>query len=167
MKNSNTSLKIEDIINAIPDEINEEAVINDSLANLISKISLKKMPIGAITRMWILSSLQAKIAVGYIAYAIRSNFVNKTEKERILNETHLKAALKLLGTMGYLRGIIMKTGQLLGNLPHIVPNEIADIVSSLQFEAPPMHYSLIRELLLDEMGKDIFIKEALKDILKT
>ncbi|MEN8258268.1 MAG: AarF/ABC1/UbiB kinase family protein [Thermodesulfobacteriota bacterium] len=148
------ALQLKKVMQAIPKEINEEAPTKDPLGDLISQISTRKVPVNSLTRLWALGSMQAKIAVGYLAYAMRSIFSNKNEQERILNETHLAAALKLLGTMGYLRGAVMKIGQLLGNLPHIVPEEVAETMERLQFEAPPMHYSLIREVFLDEFGAE-------------
>ena len=147
-------LPLDQVIQAIPDEINEEAPTKDPLGDLISQISSRQVPVSSLTRMWALGSMQAKIAVGYLAYAMRSSFSSKNKQQELLNEAHLKAALKLIGTMGYLRGAIMKVGQLLSNLPHLVPDEIATTLERLQFEAPPMHYALIREVFLDEFGKD-------------
>lgn len=152
--NSKNGLPLDKVIQAIPEGITEKGETKDPLGDLISQISTRKVPVSSLTRLWALGSMQAKVAVGYLAYAMRSSFSNKTEKQRLLNETHLKAALKLLGTMGYLRGAVMKIGQLLANMPHIVPEEVAETLERLQFEAPPMHYSLIREVFLDEFGKE-------------
>ena len=145
---------LDEVIGAIPEEIAGEPESFDPLGDLILQISSKKVPVNSITRLWALGGMQAKVAVGYIAYALRSSFSNETEKQKLLNEAHLKAALELLGTMGYLRGAVMKVGQLLANMPHIIPEELSDTLEKLQFEAPPMHYSLIREVFLDEFGKN-------------
>ena len=152
-KNDRESSKYKTILAAIPSEIDRDQ-FKDSLGDLIEKISLKHVPVGSLTRMWILGSMQAKIAIGYLAYMIRSNFSAKSDKQRRLNETNLKTALRLLATMGYLKGTVMKLGQALGNLPEVVPEEIAGIMSTLQFDAPPMHFSMIREVFLDELGKE-------------
>jgi len=150
----NNGLPLEEILHALPSEINDESPTKDPLGDLIAQISSRRVPVSSLTRMWALGSMQAKIAVGYLAYAMRSSFSSKDKQQELLNEAHLNAALKLIGTMGYLRGAIMKVGQLLGNLPHLVPDEIATTLERLQFEAPPMHYPLIREVFLDEFGKD-------------
>ena len=150
----NNGLPLEEILQALPSEINDESPTKDPLGDLIAQISSRRVPVSSLTRMWALGSMQAKIAVGYLAYAMRSSFSSKDKQQELLNEAHLNAALKLIGTMGYLRGAIMKVGQLLGNLPHLVPDEIATTLERLQFEAPPMHYPLIREVFLDEFGKD-------------
>ncbi len=145
---------LDKVIQAIPEDIAESVESNDPLEQLISQINTRNVPVNSLTRLWALGSMQAKVAVGYLAYAMRSSFSNKTEQQRLLNETHLKAALKLLGTMGYLKGAVMKVGQLLANMPNVVPEEVAETLERLQFEAPPMHYSLIREVFLDEFCKD-------------
>ncbi len=50
--------------------------------------------------------------------------------------------------------LTLSVGQLMANLPQILPQELIEIFESLQFEAPPMHYSLIREVFLDELGRE-------------
>jgi len=124
------------------------------LVHLITRISQKKVPVSSFSRMWTLGSLQAKVALGYFAYWLRSHFTNATVKERLKNEAHTAAALQLFGTMGYMRGAVMKVGQLLANLPEVLPDEFADVLSALHFEAPPMHFSMIREVFLDEFGHE-------------
>jgi len=47
-----------------------------------------------------------------------------------------------------------KLGQVAGHFPQIVPREMADTLERLHFEAPPMHYALIREVIANEMGKE-------------
>ena len=124
------------------------------LAQLIADVSKKKMPVRSFSRIWILSSLHAKVTFGYFAYWLRRRFADADSGERLKNEAHVEAALRLLGTMGYLRGAVMKIGQLLANLPEVVPEEFAEVLSALHFEAPPMHYSMIREVFLDEFGRE-------------
>jgi len=122
--------------------------------SLLTTEQIKKIPTTSFMRMWCLGNSHAKIAAYYLNYAIRKNFLNRDDKQDALNQTQLKAAIQLLGTMGYLRGAIMKIGQLFANMPQMVGPELVEIFESLQFEAPPMHYSLIRELFLDELGKE-------------
>jgi predicted unusual protein kinase regulating ubiquinone biosynthesis (AarF/ABC1/UbiB family) len=69
-------------------------------------------------------------------------------------ETNLRVALKILHRLAYLRGAMIKLGQALGTFPQIVPAEIAEIFDRLHFEAPPMHFSLVREVLAGELGAE-------------
>jgi len=148
------ALKISELLKALPSEINEEAAPRDPLADLIVRLSTRAVPVSSLARMWSLGSMQAKIAMAYLAYAVRGKFMDETERQKLLNETNLTAALKLLGTMGYLRGAIMKVGQMLASLPKVLPKEFAEVLGCLHFEAPPMHYAMIREVFIDELGQE-------------
>ncbi|MFA7061753.1 MAG: AarF/ABC1/UbiB kinase family protein [Pedobacter sp.] len=131
----------------------------ERLEEMLKRISTQKTPVSSFSRMWVLGSLQAKVAVAYLACWLRGRFAEAGEKERLRNETHLSAALQLLGAMGYLRGAVMKVGQMLANLPEVMPDEFAKVLSTLHFEAAPMHYALVREVFLDEFGhepEDVF-----------
>ncbi len=147
------SLQMEMLLNALP----KGSISNPTdlhLAKLITNISNKKVPVNSFSRIWTLGSLQAKIAAVYFAYWLRSRFGDAGKKQQLKSEAHLAAALQLLGTMGYLRGAVMKIGQMLANLPEIVPEEFVEVLSALHFEAPPMHYALVREVFLDEFGRE-------------
>jgi predicted unusual protein kinase regulating ubiquinone biosynthesis (AarF/ABC1/UbiB family) len=124
------------------------------LAELINNIAGKKVPVSSFARIWNLGSLNGRVALGYLAYWLRSRFADQDERQRLKSEAHLAAALRLFGTMGYLRGAVMKIGQLLANLPDVVPEEFAEVLSSLHFEAPPMHFAMVREVFLDEFGME-------------
>jgi aarF domain-containing kinase len=126
----------------------------DKIAPLLSTVQTKKIPVSSFLRMWSLGSSQARIASHFLNYSFQRQFVTEDKKQFLQNEFYLKSALQLLGTMGYLRGAIMKSGQMLANFPQIMPQELTEVFESLQFEAPPMHFSLIREVFLDELGKD-------------
>jgi predicted unusual protein kinase regulating ubiquinone biosynthesis (AarF/ABC1/UbiB family) len=112
------------------------------------------VPVGSLARLWALTGLHAQIVAAYLVYWIRSGYATRDENERRLNETHLSAAITLLGGMSYLRGIVMKAGQMLASYPDIVPDQFVEVLSKLYFEAPPMHYSLLREQVRNELGND-------------
>ena len=126
----------------------------EQLAKLLQQISLQKVPVGSFSRIWLLGSLQAKVTGGYLAYWLRSCFASAEQKVVMKNEAHLRAALQLFGTMGYLRGAVMKVGQMLASLPEVLPEEFAEVLAALHFQAPAMHYSLVREVFLDEFGRE-------------
>ena len=56
--------------------------------------------------------------------------------------------------MGYLRGAVMKVGQALANFPDILPDQFVDTLERLNFQAPPMHFALLREQIRNELGRD-------------
>jgi predicted unusual protein kinase regulating ubiquinone biosynthesis (AarF/ABC1/UbiB family) len=151
---TNNSLTVKKLVDALPEDIADPGGIANPLQDLLAGLEHKKVPTRSLMRMWILSSLQAKVAIGYLAYGLRKNFAPASEQEKMLNETHTRAALKILSTMGYMRGAVMKIGQLLAGLPTLMPDQVADVLAALHFEAPPMHYGLIHETLLNELGRE-------------
>lgn len=149
-----TNEKMSRLLDALPADLGESAAPEGAMAELLRSLAHRPVPTGRLVRLWSLGTLQAKIAAGYLAYWIKSGFAGEEEKERRRKEAHVDAAMKLLGGMGYLRGAIMKMGQALAQYPKIVPEQYVDVLSSLHFEAPPMHFSLLREFVRNELGAD-------------
>ncbi len=143
-----------EVLAELPEELRGPASSERDLAELIATLAKKPVPTSRVLRMWCLGTLQARIAVAYLVSWIRGGFAGAEEKARLRNEAHLRAAVKLLGSMGYMRGAVMKAGQLLANYPQVVPAELVDTLKALHFEAPPMHYSLLREHVRNELGAD-------------
>jgi len=135
-------------------EAKESPQLNAQLQELFDRLGHTRPPVGSLRRLFTLGGLQARLGGAYIAYWLRGWFKNADRRKQDLLETHLRAAFKVLDTMGYLRGAVMKLGQVLANLPTVVPDEYADLLGTLHFQAPPMHYALLREYLTDELGKD-------------
>ena len=104
--------------------------------------------------MGLIGTLQARIAVAYLFYWFRGCFQKAEAREKALAETHWRTALRLLDSMSYLRGAAMKVGQTLANFPDIVPAEFVETLDWLHYDAPPMHWSLIREMVYNELGSD-------------
>ncbi len=147
---------IAELMAALPEapEHEDDASQGELLHLLTEKLSKRPVPVSSLKRFSLLGSLQAKVAVAYLFYWLRGWFGNKEDRKKQLSETHLRAAVQILDSMSYLRGAVMKIGQTLANFPDLVPQELAETLGTLHFEAPPMHYSLIREQLHDELGGD-------------
>ena len=151
---ASTSPKIAELIDALPLEPEEAVAPGSALEGMLQKLTHKQVPTGRFNRLWVLGSLQARVAAAYLAWWLRNGYRTDDKKQRTLNETHLKAALKLLGGMSYLRGAIMKLGQIMATHPDVAPEQFADILGRLHFEAPAMHFSLLREFVRNELGAD-------------
>jgi predicted unusual protein kinase regulating ubiquinone biosynthesis (AarF/ABC1/UbiB family) len=148
------ALGLDELLTALPAEADEAAPHSAAVMEIFQRLSHRPVPVGSLTRLWTLGTLQAKIAAAYLAYWVRCGFLTSDEAARRLNDTHLAAAIKLLGGMSYLRGAIMKVGQVLAQYPHVLPDHYAEAFATLHFEAPPMHYSLLREHVRNELGRD-------------
>jgi predicted unusual protein kinase regulating ubiquinone biosynthesis (AarF/ABC1/UbiB family) len=144
-----------DLIAALPDvDAGATGLDSHSLQQLFARLGQRRAPTSALHRFGVLAGLQAQITLAYTSWWVRSWFRDAEENQRRLLETHLRVAVKLLEGMGYLRGAVMKIGQTLANLPTAVPEEIADTLDALHYQAPPMHFSLLREHVRNELGGD-------------
>ncbi len=147
---------LNELIDALPagmDEGGEHGVSAQAeLQRLLSGIGSKPIPTGRLGRMWSLGTLQAKIVAAYVAWWLRTGFKDADAKRRGLEETHVATAIQVLGRMSYLRGAVMKLGQIIAHWPHVLPNSFASVLSRLYMDAPPMHFALLREHVQRELG---------------
>jgi aarF domain-containing kinase len=135
-------------------ESNDEPASHGPLREALADLALRPGPEGSLRRLWALGGLQAQVALAYLVYWVRSWSLDADRRERELAEAHLRAAIKMLRTMGYLRGAAAKLGQALANLPHVLPDQIVETLERLHFEAPPMHFALLREHVRNELGQE-------------
>jgi len=135
-----------ELIDALPEDVGREAEARPWADEPI--------PTGRLTRLWSLGTLQGRLALAYLAWWLKNGFRPPEERARALNETHLAAALQALDRMSYLRGAVMKLGQVLAGWPDVLPGTFASVLGRLYTEAPPMHFALLREQARGELGAD-------------
>jgi len=144
-----------ELLAALPPEADvAEADAQRQLAELIAGLAQRPTPVNRLARFWVLGSAHAKIALAYLVHWIRSSYLSADALDRDRNEVQLRAAIKLVGSMGYLRGVMVKVGQTLAAYPHVLPKTYAEAFGRLHFEAPPMHFALVREQLARELGDE-------------
>jgi aarF domain-containing kinase len=148
--------KVAELIAALPvlDEDEPDQQMYEAINELPPGPTGRPVPMHAARRLWALGGLQAQIALAYLAYWVRLWFIIADPSARQRSEVHLRAGLKMLTTMGYLRGAAMKLGQTLANYPDVFPQEIVETLERLHFDAPPMHFTLLREHFCNDIGKE-------------
>ena len=150
-------MNVSELLAALPDDDLQAALDGEwaraRLQEILADLARRPAPVGSLHRLWTVSELSAQIALAYLAWWVRQWFSDAEDSKRRLMETNLRAALKLFHRLGYLRGAMTKLGQAAGNLPGILPQQVAEILDRLHCEAPPMHYPLIREVVRNEFGK--------------
>ena len=163
-------MNVSELLAALPEDDPSPAVnaewAQGRLQEILADLAQRPVPVGSLHRLWTVSELSAQIALAYLAAWVRKWFSGAETSQRRLMETNLRVALKIFHRLGYLRGAMTKLGQTAGNLPRLIPEQMADTLARLQFDSPPMHYALIREVVRNEFGKvaeDMFLdfeKEA-------
>jgi predicted unusual protein kinase regulating ubiquinone biosynthesis (AarF/ABC1/UbiB family) len=147
-------MKSADVTDWLPGEFAEEATAAQELQSMIWDLSTKPVPTGRLMRSVPALTAPIKAALLLGANWASAAFHGGTVREEKLKQGRIKAALSLLAAMAHLRGLFTKVGQLLANYPTLVPAEVADTLWSLNFQSPPMHFSLVREMFLNELGTD-------------
>jgi aarF domain-containing kinase len=75
------------------------------------------------------------------------------EREAIDAATREANALQIFDAMGRLKGAFLKVGQLLSQQSHTLPEAYVRRLAELQRQAPPMHGTLARIQLRNELGR--------------
>ena len=146
--------KVADAIVALAEFEAEDTAGPESVSELFADLAGRPVPGGLFRRLWALGGLQAQIFRAYLVYGVRSRLIDVEDRDRRLAEANLRVALGMVDSMGYLRGAAMKLGQALANFPDILPDQIVDTLERLNFQAPPMHFTLLREHVRNELGRD-------------
>ena len=116
-----------ELVAALPEELQEPISRDRELQELLQTLAHKPVPTGRVLRMWSLGTLQAKIAAAYTVWWLRSGFQDAEAKQRGLDETHVATAVQVLGRMSYLRGAVMKLGQVIAHWPEVTPASFAGV----------------------------------------
>lgn len=149
------AVPVGEVLSQLPEDLRSGEPPRADLAGVLALSSAGHVPAGRFSRFWTLGTLQGKIAAAYTFWWLRGMWVGADERERALNEAHLTSAVRVLGTMSHLRGAVMKLGQVMAAWPGVAPQEFADVLGRLHFEAPPMHFALLRESVRSELGVDV------------
>jgi len=117
--------------------------------------ALRPVPVGAFRRLRVLGTMHAEVGAAYLFLWLRGWFKSAADKERLAAETQWSTALRVLDSMSYLRGATMKVGQMMANFPDILPAAFVETLERLHYDAPPMHWSLLKEMVHSELGGEV------------
>jgi aarF domain-containing kinase len=152
------AVNLSELLAALPDDdatqVPNSEWAQEQLRQILGDLLQRPVPVGSLHRLCTVSELSAQIALAYLALWVRKWFVGADAAQRQLMETNLRVGLKTFHRLGYLRGAMTKLGQTAANMPHVLPDQVAETLDQLHFDAPAMHYSLIREVVRNEFGKE-------------
>ncbi len=149
------NVPLNELIAALPNEdIGERVFASEEMERIFEDLAMRPAPTGSLQRLWNVSELSVQVALAYGLSRVRGWFVTADNEEQRKLETNLRIALKIVHRLSYMRGALMKAGQAVPCFPGILPSEILSTLEGLRFDAPPMHYTLIREVLINELGSD-------------
>lgn len=107
------------------------------------------IPTGRLQRFMKLSTLSSQVTASVVGQKVKGLFQTKEDRLKSALDTQLKNAERMVETMGYLKGAVMKVGQMISlHDGEGMPRELSDILSRLQSQAPPLAYAKVQEQLL-------------------
>lgn len=115
------------------------------------KSSEHSAPVTKGRRFMKLAGMTASVATSYAKDRVRGAFGKERTEEEIA-ESYREVGVKIAETLGELKGAVMKVGQVASQARDMFPPEIADALSTLQNEAPPMPFDVIEQQIEREFG---------------
>ncbi len=103
------------------------------------------------SRAWRTASLGALAGKGIARAAVASVGPDRAARQE---RAALRTAEDVAQTMGNMKGVAMKLGQILSLMSGAVPDSVADQLATLQSQAPPMAPELTRATVAAELGRE-------------
>ena len=91
--------------------------------------------------------MTAGVAARTLGQRVTAAFQSKEAADASRRRTLATNAEKMASTMGHLKGAAMKVGQMLSADPDFLPEEMNDALSTLQQNAPPMPFEVVKEVV--------------------
>ncbi|MBN1606819.1 MAG: AarF/ABC1/UbiB kinase family protein [Polyangiaceae bacterium] len=104
------------------------------------------------TRFLKLGALTSRLGSSYVGHKVRGALSDAEARARDLAQTHARNALRVVSTLGELKGAAMKVGQMLSLQEDLLPAEMREALRGLQKSAPPVGFDRMRPVLVNELG---------------
>jgi predicted unusual protein kinase regulating ubiquinone biosynthesis (AarF/ABC1/UbiB family) len=102
-----------------------------------------------------LAGMTATVAGRYASGRVKSVFTTDEKSELNKRATYSKMADDIVGTLGDLKGAVMKIGQIASQTQDLLPKEFSEALQKLQKEAPPVSFDVIKKQVEQSLGNDI------------
>lgn len=99
-----------------------------------------------------IGGLATRSAARKAALRMRQVVSSKAKKAELEQRYHLKTSGEVAELMGQMKGVFMKLGQIASFARESLPPEARKLLETLQKDAPPMAYALVREVVEKELG---------------
>jgi predicted unusual protein kinase regulating ubiquinone biosynthesis (AarF/ABC1/UbiB family) len=97
--------------------------------------------------------LAGRLGTGFAAERAREAFASGPRRQELRSEFELRTAEDVARTLGSMKGMLMKVGQLMSFVDDGMPDQVRDALGQLQADAPPMSPELAAQMVADELGR--------------
>lgn len=120
---------------------------------------LTPRPQGLVTstraRLVRIGRLLGRFGLQRVRFWLRGVFATRAERARLREHFHVHTAEQAARALGEMKGVMMKLGQILSFSVEAMPPEARRALESLQRDAPPMDFPLVRGVLEADLGRDL------------
>ncbi len=113
------------------------------------------MPTGRIWRVARIGRLFAGLSASWLGARVRRRFAGKAARVRIDETARRESAALVVRSMGQMKGAFMKLGQMASFVAKGLPPEVRATLASLQSDAPPLDFPLVRDVVERELGRPL------------
>lgn len=90
-----------------------------------------------------MGELASQVGTSYLWTSLRRPFLNASQRDKELLETHIRNARRIVEGSTQLRGAFLKLIQMLSMRHDLLPGEALDVLRATQSGVPPMSYAMI------------------------
>lgn len=106
----------------------------------------------ALSRAAAVGGLATRSAARKAALRMRQVVASKARREALEHRYHIATSAEVAEMMGQMKGVFMKLGQIASFARESLPPEARKALETLQKDAPPMAFALVREVVEAELG---------------
>ena len=99
-----------------------------------------------------LARLTLRIGGRYVARSPQLLFASVERRSELRHDLALRSAEEVAEELGYMKGVLMKLGQMASYVDEDMPQTFRAAMSRLQHNAPPMSPELASSVIVDELG---------------
>lgn len=97
----------------------------------------------------------AIIYLGYRWTSLRNRRATENEAEARLSAQHARSARRFLNLATSVKGLMIKSGQVMGARADLFPDEYVEVLSKLHDDVPPRSFAEIRTVVDGELGRPL------------
>lgn len=127
------------------------ANVGDGVARKTSE--RQHLTTGRTRRALKVGTLTTQVGGSYLLNALRRPFQSVDTRRKDLLDTHLRNAMLIVERSQELKGTFLKLMQMLSMRSDLFPADVLQVLSVVQSEVPPMPYAMIRERIVEELGR--------------
>lgn len=114
----------------------------------------RKGPTTQLGRLWRMTGVTTSIATRVARQQVLGVFQSPEERQREREELMQVIGREIADALGEMKGAVMKVGQIASQMQDILPKGVADALSVLQKNSPPMPWETIRAQIRRELGDE-------------